>query len=287
MATPYAYEPVCTPPYDMHHPRSFLPCQVQPLDWSTNALYDTIPFLGPMDPPYDYFTNFPPKSYPPPHTQPPPQPQYFQPPAIQEFDVNAFAALSPSSVGSLTITPSLSPGTIPLPGDTPENVYAHTSHHIPLPPTQFEGPAPRPQPALPAAVPASRTTKRRRRQEDEDKDLVEELPPAPKRRRCERPNSSVALPSVLAVPGVLGSTLAVISQPLDVNVSLLGEQPMSWAPSVRKRRSAKRPEEALSASTRETAIHSLTRGSSAPLPDTKYGWLDHLLGSALESNKRP
>ena len=243
-----------------------------------------------MDPSYDYFsatTNFPSKPYPPHHMRPQPQPQYFQPPAIQEFDVNAFAALSPSSVGSLNITPSLSPGTIPLPADTPENVYVHTPHHVPLPPTLFEGPTSRPQAPLPAMVPASRGTRRRRRQEDEDP--AEELPPAPKRRRCERPNGSVALPSVLAIPGVLGTTPTVTAQPLDVEVSLLGEQPTSWAPSVRKRRSVKRPEEALAASNRETAIHSVSHDSSAPLPlpDTKYGWLDHLLGSALEGNKRP
>jgi hypothetical protein len=148
MATPYAFEPVCTPPPNMHQPRSFLPLQVQPLHWSINALYNTIPFSGSMDS-YDYFsatTNLPSKSYAPHYTQPQPQqPQYFQPPVTQEinlFDVNAFAALSPSSVGSLTITPSLSPSTIPLPTDTPENPYMRPSHPIPPPPLHLKPPPP-------------------------------------------------------------------------------------------------------------------------------------------------
>ena len=274
----------------VQHARTSLipPLQVQPLHWSINALYNTIPFSAPMDLSYEYFSttsDLPSKSYPPHHTQPQPQPQSYQPPATQEinlFDVNAFAALSPSSVGSFSITPSLSPGTIPLPADTPENVYMYTSHHIPLPSTPFQSHVPSPQAALPATVSASRGIRRRRQQEEEDS--AEELLPAPKRRHCERPNGSVALPSVLDVPGVLGSTPAATAPSLDVDISLLGEQPTSWAPSARKRRSVKRPARAPPA--REPAIHSVTHGSSAPLPDTKYGWLDHLLGSALEGNKK-
>lgn len=288
MSTPYAYESVCTPPYNMPEPRSLLPRQVQPLHWSINALYNTIPFSGSMDP-YDYFsatTNFPPKSCPPHHTQLQPQPQYFQPPATQDinlFDVNAFAALSPSSVGSLTITPSVSASTIPLPADTPENPYMLPPHPIPLPPTAFEGSAPRPQATLPATIPTNHGIRRRRQREDEE--YAEEHLPAPKRRRSERPNDSVSLPSVPPVPGVLGSTPTLTMQSLDMDVSLLNEQSTTWAPPVRKRRSARRPEEALS--TREPASHSAIHASGAPLLDTKYGWLDHLLGSALEANKRP
>lgn len=284
MATPYAYEPVCTP-HNMREPRSFPPLQVQPLHWSINALYNIAPFPGPMDS-YDYLsatTNFPSKSCAPHYTQSQPQPQYCQPPATQDvnlFDVNAFAALSPSSVGSHTITPSFSPSTIPLPTDTFENVYMRQSHPIPPPPASFEGPATGPPATLPATIPANRGVRRRRQQEDEE--IVEGLLPPTKRRRCERSNSSVALPSVPPVPGVLSATPAVTAQSLDVDISLVDEQTTSWAPSVRKRRPAKRLDEVPPS----TATHSVTRASIAPLPDTKYGWLDHLLGSALEGNKR-
>ena len=272
----------------MHEPRSFLPPQVQPLHWSINALYNTTPFEDSMDP-YDYFsatTNLPSKSYAPRYTQPQPQPpQYFQPPANQEvnpFDVNAFAALSPSSVGSLTITPSLSPSAILLPTDAPENLYTRPSHPIPPPPTPFEGPTPRPQVALPAT---NRGTRRRRQQEMEDP--AEEFLPAPKRRRCDHPNSSVALPSIPLVPGVLSAIPAATPQSFDVDAFLMDEQATSWAPSIRKRRSPKRLEDTPSTSTKGPARLSVIRDSSAPLLDTKYGWLDHLLSSALEGSKRP
>lgn len=237
-----------------------------------------------MDP-YDCFsatTNLPSKSYAhaPHYIQPQPQqPQYIQPPATQEinlYDVNAFAALSPSSVGSLTITPSLSPSTILLPTDTPENPYMRPSHPIPPPPTPFEDTTtPRPQSALSAT---NRGIRRRRQQDIEDP--AEEFLPAPKRRRCEHPNSSVALPSVPFVPGTLSA------QSFDADVFLADEQATSWAPSVRKRRSPKRSEDAPPTSTRGPARLSVIRATSAPLPDTKYGWLDHLLSSALEGNKQ-
>jgi hypothetical protein len=276
----------------MHEPRSFLPRQVQPLHWSVNALYNTTPFEGPMDP-YDYvpaMTNLPSKSsYIPHYTQVQPQhTQYFQPQATQDvnlFDVNAFAALSPSSVGSFSITPSLSPRAILLPTDTPENTYARPSHQIPLPPTPFEAAIPHPQVALPAT---NRGTRRRRHQEMEDPG--EEFLPAPKRRRCEYPNSSVALHSVPLVPGVPSATPAPTAQSFGVDAFLMDEHATSWAPSIRKRRSPKsrspkRSEDASSTSTRGSASLSVIRASSAPLPDSKYGWLDHLLSSALEANK--
>jgi len=276
---------------NMHEPRSSLPRQVQPLHWSFNPLYNTTPFELSMDP-YDYYsaaTNHPSKSYAPHHTQPQPQPQqhpqYFQPPATQEinlFDVNAFAALSPSSVGSLTITPSLSPSAILLPADAPENPYIRPSHPVPPPSIPFEVPTPHPQGALAAT---NRGVRRRRRQEMDEP--AEEFLPAPKRRRCEHPSGSVALPSVSLVPGVLNDIPAPTVQSFDVDAFLMDERPASWAPSIRKRRSTKRSEDAPSASTRGPARGSVIRPSSTPLPDTKYGWLDHLLSSALEGSKRP
>jgi hypothetical protein len=238
---------------------------------------------------YNYFSatgNFPSKSFDLHHIQP--QVQYFQPPATQEmnpFDVNAFAALSPSSVGSLTITPSLISSTVPLPTESPENAYMRLSRPSLPPPTPSEGPPTHPQVAPPAVVPANRGVRRRRQQEVEE--LAEGDSPAPKRRRREHRNSSMALAPTPTVPGVLSTTPAVTSQSLDVEIPPVDEQAISWAPSARKRRSVKKPEEAPSASTRETANHSVIRAPSAPLPDTKYGWLDHLLSSALESNKRP
>lgn len=291
MPTPYAFESVRTPMCNMHKPRSFLPWQVQPLHWPINALYNTIPFEGSMDP-YDCFsetTNLPSKSsYAPHYIQPQPQqPQYTQPPPTQEinlFDVNAFAALSPSSVGSLTITPSLSPSTILLTTDALENPYKRPSHPVPPPPTQFEATTPRSQ----AALPVNRAIRRRRQHEIEEH--VEEFLPAPKRRRYEHPNSSVVLPSVPLVPGVLSAIPAVTAQSFDADIFPADEQATSWTPStppVRKRRSHKRSEDAQPSNTRGTTRLSVIRASSAPLPDSKYGWLDHLLSSALEGSKRP
>lgn len=244
-----------------------------------------------MDP-YDCFsetTNLPSKSsYAPHYIQPQPQqPQYTQPPPTQEinlFDVNAFAALSPSSVGSLTITPSLSPSTILLTTDALENPYKRPSHPVPPPPTQFEATTPRSQ----AALPVNRAIRRRRQHEIEEH--VEEFLPAPKRRRYERSNSSVALPSVPLVPGVLSAIPAVTAQSFDADIFPADEQATSWTPStppVRRRRSHKRSEDAQPTNTRGTTRLSVIRASSAPLPDSKYGWLDHLLSSALEGSKRP
>jgi hypothetical protein len=244
--------------------------------------------------PYDYFSatgNFPSKPHAPHYTQP--QPQYFQPPPTQEmspFDVNAFAALSPSSVGSFTITPSLSPTTVPLPTtESPENAYIHPSYPILPPPTSFEGPAPQPQTVLPAPHPANRAIKRSR-QEEVDEPAEESLP-APKRRRRGLPNSSAPLPAALAATGVLSAAPAVTGLSADMSIPTMDGPATSWTlsapPAARRRRSAKRPEDAPSASSREPVNHSAVCTSGAPLPARKYGWLDHLLGSALEGNKRP